>query len=129
MRCTYPYDGVSLMFKVIKSGALVRYYHLKDTPLVPGFKMGKCKPNKFYKIYTEGDRPQTVGAEYCGGIKKQFVKKGKKYAWCSCGLSKKQQKDLLGGGNFDFDAIFGKGYTNKKGMTYYDGEEGFYKKK
>jgi len=45
------------------------------------------------------------------------------------GLSKKQQKDLLGGGNFDFDAIFGKGYTNKKGMTYYDGEEGFYKKK
>jgi len=74
--CTYPYDGVSLMFKVIKSGALVRYYHLKNTPLVPGFKMGKCKPRKFYSIYTEGDRPQTVGAEYCGGIKKQFVKKG-----------------------------------------------------
>ena len=75
--CTYPYDGVSLMFKVIKSGALVRYYHLKNTPLVPGFKKGKCKPRKFYQIHTEGDRlKKVVGAEYCGGIKKQFVKKG-----------------------------------------------------
>tara|TARA_R110002012_G_scaffold213607_3_gene384694 strand:+ start:1941 stop:2732 length:792 start_codon:yes stop_codon:yes gene_type:complete len=44
------------------------------------------------------------------------------------GLSKKQQKDILGGGSFDFDTLFGKGFTNKKGMTLYEGEEGFFKK-
>ena len=43
-------------------------------------------------------------------------------------LSKKQQKDILGGGSFDFDSLFGKGYTNKRGMTLYDGEEGYGKK-
>jgi hypothetical protein len=44
------------------------------------------------------------------------------------GLSKQQQKNLLSGGDFDFDTIFGKGYTDKKGRTFYNGEEGYYGK-
>ena len=76
MKCDYPFDGVSLTFKVKNSETLIRYYHLKDTPLVPGFKIGKCKPRKFYKIKGNSSRAKTVYAEDCGGIKKKFVKKG-----------------------------------------------------
>ena len=76
MKCDYPWDGVSLTFKVKNSEALIRYYHLKDTTLVPGFKIGKCKPRKFYKIKGNSSRAKTVYAKDCGGIKKEFVKKG-----------------------------------------------------
>lgn len=42
-KCQKPYDGIELIFKDVKSGNHIRYYHLSSTPVVPGFGVGKCE--------------------------------------------------------------------------------------
>ena len=78
IKCTYPYDGLTMLFETI-DGDKVLYYHLfPKTPLVPGIGKGKCKIRKFYRINNiPGQRNEfVVDDEFCGGIKKKFVKKG-----------------------------------------------------
>lgn len=71
-KCQKPYDGIELVFKVIGSGELVKYYHLSSTPIVPGFGSGDCK-NPLMK-----DRVirHTRYPEDCGGVAIKRVKKG-----------------------------------------------------
>ncbi len=37
-----PFDALRIYF-LDKNGNIILYYHLHETPLVPGFKKGKCK--------------------------------------------------------------------------------------
>ena len=67
--CDRPYDDIELFF-IDKNGVEILYYHLMDTPLVPGFGKGKC------------ERPLEFGTENwkripdnCGGYSKEIVEK------------------------------------------------------
>ena len=77
MKCKGPWDGMSMTFKTI-DGEMVLYYHMmSETPLVPGFGKGECAIRMFYLTFYTGQRlNKEVTAHNCGGIKKNFVKKG-----------------------------------------------------
>lgn len=64
----YVFDDVELMF-VDKNQNQILFYHLMDTPFVPGFGKGKC------------ERPLEFGTEkfkrnpnYCGGYSEKIIK-------------------------------------------------------
>ena len=61
-----PFDDVMIYF-VDKQGNVVLYYHLKETPLVPGFNKGKCK------IPVEYNWERYQKAEDCGGYSKELI--------------------------------------------------------
>ena len=74
--CDRPYDDLELFFED-NNGVEILYYHLMDTPFVPGFGKGKCeRPLEFQ---TEKWKRQPVN---CGGYSKEItnnnmrVKKG-----------------------------------------------------
>ena len=78
IKCRYPWDGLKMLFQTT-DGDKVLYYHLfPKTPLVPGIGKGRCKIRKFYKInnVTGQRKAFEVNHDFCGGIKKKFVKKG-----------------------------------------------------
>lgn len=79
MKCAVGWDGLKMYFDTVDGDRVLFYHMMPDTPLVPGFGKGKCKIRKFYKIHNANvDQRQaiTVTADQCGGIKKEFVKKG-----------------------------------------------------
>ena len=63
-----PYDSMRIYFLDTK-GNIILYYHLKETPLVPGFNKGKCKIPLEYEWGRKKMRP-----EDCGGYSKELVK-------------------------------------------------------
>jgi len=74
--CDIIYDDIELLFED-KSGNHILYYHLKETPFVPGFGKGKCERPEEFGTETEKRSPQ-----FCGGFLNSFeennfeVKKG-----------------------------------------------------
>ena len=77
LKCRYPFDMLSLTFRTVNNDMVLYYHLMPQTPLVPGFGEGKCKIRKFYKKFYSNQRlNEIVGPESCGGIKKNFVKKG-----------------------------------------------------
>jgi len=67
--CDRPYDDLELFFED-NNGVEILYYHLMDTPFVPGFGKGKCeRPLEFQ---TEKWKRQPVN---CGGYSKEIVEK------------------------------------------------------
>lgn len=80
-------------------------------------------------LYGKSNAARRGGKLFEKGVgKKQFAAKGIGAARATnllSNLSKTQQKQLLKDGSFDFESLFGKGFTNKAGRTFYEGEEGF----
>jgi len=80
-------------------------------------------------LYGKSSQARRGGNLFEKGVgKKQFAAKGIGAARATnllSNLSKTQQKQLLKDGSFDFESLFGKGFTNKAGRTFYEGEEGF----
>ena len=70
--CQKGYDGIELIFKDVKSGAHIKYYHLSSTPVVPGFGVGICK----LPLMKDRTKFPTRGYFYCGGVSKKTFKKG-----------------------------------------------------
>tara|TARA_Y100001935_G_C17192266_1_gene450699 strand:- start:73 stop:897 length:825 start_codon:yes stop_codon:yes gene_type:complete len=71
-KCQKPYDGIELIFKDLKSGDHIRYYHLSSTPVVPGFGVGKCK----LPLMKDRTLNHTRSYFFCGGVSKEKFKKG-----------------------------------------------------
>lgn len=89
----YIFDDIELMF-FDKDQNQILFYHLMDTPFVPGFGKGKCeRPLEF------GTEKYKRNPKYCGGYSKEIKDKD---WWVKKG-------DLIGhsgttGGNSKFDA-------------------------
>ena len=79
--CDIIYDDIELLFED-KLGNHILYYHLKETPFVPGFGKGKCDRPKEFGTEKEKRSPQ-----FCGGFSKSLeknnfeVKKGDLIGW------------------------------------------------
>lgn len=71
-KCETPFDNIYLNFIDDKNNNFISYYHLKSTPLVPGFNKKNCKMPKYQTDYGNA----SLTASQCGGIKKTKVKKG-----------------------------------------------------
>ncbi len=67
--CDRPYDDLELFFED-NNGVEILYYHLMDTPFVPGFGKGKCERPLEFQTEHEKRYPQN-----CGGYSKEIVEK------------------------------------------------------
>ena len=77
--CATPFDNIELVFIDDKYGNFIRYYHLKSTPLVPGFNIGECSERQFQLSLQNNYNGRNSGIslpENCGGLKFKKVKKG-----------------------------------------------------
>ena len=63
-----PFDALRIYF-LDTNGNIILYYHLHETPLVPGFKKGKCK---IPLQYEQGRK--TMKPEDCGGYSEDLIK-------------------------------------------------------
>ena len=71
-----PFDALRIYF-LDKNGNIILYYHLHETPLVPGFKKGKCKIPLQYEQGRKKMKPEDCGGYSEDLIKNNFnVKKG-----------------------------------------------------
>ncbi len=71
-----PFDALRIYF-LDTNGNIILYYHLHETPLVPGFKKGKCKIPLQYEQGREKMKPEDCGGYSEDLIKNNFkVKKG-----------------------------------------------------
>ena len=71
-----PFDALRIYFLDTK-GNIILYYHLNETPLVPGFKKGKCKIPLQYEQGRKKMKPEDCGGYSEDLIKNNFnVKKG-----------------------------------------------------
>lgn len=63
-----PFDALRIYF-LDTNGNIILYYHLHETPLVPGFKKGKCKIPLQYEMGRKSMKP-----EDCGGYSEDLIK-------------------------------------------------------
>ena len=71
-----PFDALRIYF-LDTNGNIILYYHLHETPLVPGFKKGKCKIPLQYEQGRKKMKPEDCGGYSEDLIKNNFnVKKG-----------------------------------------------------
>ena len=63
-----PFDALRIYF-LDTNGNIILYYHLHETPLVPGFKKGKCKIPFQYEQGRKSMKP-----EDCGGYSEDLIK-------------------------------------------------------
>ena len=71
-----PFDALRIYF-LDTNGNIILYYHLHETPLVPGFKKGKCKIPLQYEMGRKKMKPEDCGGYSEDLIKNNFnVKKG-----------------------------------------------------
>lgn len=71
-RCQKNYDGIEIIFRLSGKNQMVKYYHLKSTPIVPGFGQGNCA----LPLMKDRVQQHTRYPEDCGGVAVKFVKKG-----------------------------------------------------